>query len=57
MILRWAFKFRGALSDRRTWHLKGYVLKISMISANAGSMQSVIYLLFWQIVLEELRFS
>jgi hypothetical protein len=28
MILQWAFKFKGPLDDRRTWHLKGCVLKI-----------------------------
>ena len=28
MNLQWAFEFKGALIDRRTWHLKRYVLKI-----------------------------
>jgi hypothetical protein len=28
MILLWAFKFKGALAGRRTWHLKVCVLKI-----------------------------
>jgi hypothetical protein len=25
MILHWAFKFKGALAGRKTWHLKGCV--------------------------------
>jgi hypothetical protein len=32
MILQWAFKFKGALAGRRTWHLKGSVVKIKDIS-------------------------